>query len=195
MNSVNATALAPNSSRRALLRAAAAVPFTLGAARVFGQSADFWSLPRELWLYRWNPVEKTSEMIRETYWYDGQLNADGYVRICELLRDDHAGQAVQMDLTLLDVLRGTQGWLASFGIPRPLHVNSGFRTQETNRHTEGAARDSMHLHGRAADIHIAGVSAEAVSRFGLWLGGGGVGFYQAKDFTHLDSGRLRFWRG
>lgn len=188
-------------TRRQLLRAAAAFPLTLALPKAFGQSSDFWSEPRELWLYRWDQRTRTSEMVREVYWYNGQLNTDGYVRICEILRDTHIDKAVQMDMTLLDILRATQGWLAGFGIPRPLHVNSGYRTPETNSHTEGAKQNSQHLLGRAADIHIAGVSSEAVSRFGLWLGGGGVGFYQASDFTHLDSGpremngRLRFWRG
>jgi uncharacterized protein YcbK (DUF882 family) len=34
-----------------------------------------------------------------------------------------------------------------------------------------------------------------VSRFGVWLQAGGVGWYQKKEFTHIDTGRLRAWKG
>ncbi|WP_321820792.1 MULTISPECIES: YcbK family protein [unclassified Burkholderia] len=190
-----------DAGRRRLLKAGAVLPVLLTARLGRTQSTDFWSLPRELTLER----NRTGETIREVYWYDGRLHVDGYVRLCRFFCDRPANpvtQAVQMDLVLFDILRGAQGWLEGFGIPRPLILDSGYRTPEINRRTEGAVRNSFHTHGRAADIRIEGVSAEAVSRFGLWLGGGGVGFYQAKHFTHLDSGgllnskgALRFWRG
>jgi uncharacterized protein YcbK (DUF882 family) len=145
-----------------------------------------------LWLIR----PHTGEGIREVYWYDGQLNVQGYRRLCEFFRDGPpTTAAVQIDVALLDILRGTQGWLEHFGVSRPLFLNSGYRSPAINARTEGAKRNSYHIAGRAADIRIEGVSAEAVARFGLWLSGGGVGFYQAKNFTHLDSAGIRFWRG
>ena len=181
-------------ARRRFLAAAAVMPALLYSRLGSAQSADFWNLPREITLVR----NHTGESIREVYWFDGHLNPEAYYRLCQFFCDPPATSAVQIDLVLLDILRGTQGWLEGFGVPRPIILNSGYRTPEINAHTEGAKRNSFHTHGRAADIRIEGVSAEAVSRFGLYLGGGGVGFYQdsryAHPFSHFDTGNLRFWR-
>ena len=155
------------------------------------QSNDFWSMPRSVWLYR----PATREQVREVYFADGKIVWTGYARLCQVLRDTHENMAVQMSPVLLDILCGVQGWLAANGIQRPLITNSGYRTPHTNANTEGSARNSMHLAGRAWDGRVPGVSAESLARFGLYLSGGGVGFYRAKNFVHLDDGRMRFWRG
>ncbi|CAN7644510.1 YcbK family protein [Massilia sp. LjRoot122] len=175
--------------RRRFLRGLAGV----AAATVvpaFGQPSDFWSLPRELWLYR----PATREQVRAVYWADGQLVLDGYVQICRLLRDVQADTAVQFDLVTLDIARGVYGWLRANGIDRPLIINSGYRTGHTNAN-EGGARNSFHTKAQALDLRIDGVSPEAVGRFGQYLAGGGVGFYPSKRFTHLDRGRVRTWVG
>jgi uncharacterized protein YcbK (DUF882 family) len=152
---------------------------------------DFWSEPRSLWLIRAN----TQEEIRQLYWHNGTLNVPGYSTICHLLRDVRGKQTVQMDLVLLDILRGIQGWFEAYGIPRPIIINSAYRTRNTNEATEGAARNSFHVQGRAADIRIPDVPSEYLARLGMYLSGGGVGFYPSKGFIHIDSGRLRFWKG
>lgn len=154
----------------------------------FAMANDFWSRPRELWLYR----PSTGEQVRAVYWADGQLVVDGYVKICKVLRDVQAGAVVQFDLVTLDIARGVYGWLLANGIDRPLIIHSGYRTPQTNTRERGKQR-SFHLKAQALDLHIEGVSAEAVGRFGLYLAGGGVGFYPGKNFTHLDRGRVRSW--
>lgn len=177
-------------SRRRFLKAAAATVAGLSLPRI-GVASDFWSLPRELWLYR----PSTGETVREVYWANGELILAGYYRICHLLRDVRINQAVQFDLVTLDIACGVGGWLRSFGIERPIIVNSGFRHPSTNANIEGAARNSLHTLAQAMDIRIEGVSTASVAQFGLYLAGGGVGFYPGKNFTHLDRGRLRYWRG
>jgi uncharacterized protein YcbK (DUF882 family) len=177
-------------SRRRFLCAAAAFTATIPFPRS-ALASDFWSLPRELWLYR----KDTGETVREVYWADGQLQPEGYIRICQLLRDVRMNQAVQFDLVTLDIARGVTGWLAGFGIPRPLIILSGYRHPATNARTEGAARNSLHTLAQAIDFRIEGVSAEAVGKFGMYLSAGGVGFYPGSNFTHLDRGRVRTWRG
>jgi len=153
----------------------------------------FWDQPRKLKLYR----PQTKEYIEPVYWQNGQLNYEGYYQACQLLRDVHDKQAVQMDVVLLDILRGVQGYYQAYGFDYPLYVNSGFRTLKTNSAllTEGAAKNSMHLYGRAADIHIPNVPVKHLGAVGLYFRRGGVGFYDAKDFVHLDTGNLRVWRG
>lgn len=158
---------------------------------VLAQPPDFWSMPRTIWLRR----QSTGEEIREVYWSDGKLNPDAYAKICVLLRDVSANQAVTMDLRLLDILYGVQGWLAANKIVQPLITTSGYRNRRTNGNTEGAAQNSKHPEGKAWDGHIAGVSSSSLARFGAYLSGGGVGFYQSKGVVHLDSGTVRQWRG
>lgn len=176
-------------SRRTFLRAAAG---SLAAMTLpcFGQSSDFWNQPRELWLSR----PATGESLRTVYWADGQLITENYLQICRLLRDIHLNKAVQFDLVTLDIARGVFGWLQSFGIERPIIINSGYRHPLTNAN-EGGVRNSLHTLAQAIDIKIEGVSAEKVTEFGKYLAGGGVGFYPGKQFTHLDRGKIRFWRG
>ena len=175
--------------RRKFLRAATGLVAAM-TMPAFAQEVGFWNLPRELWLKR----AETGEELRATYWADGALVEDGYVQICRLLRDTHMDLAVQFDMIALDIARGVFGWLQGFGMERPLIITSGYRHPRTNA-SEGGARNSQHMMARAIDMRIEGVSPEALSRFGLYLAGGGVGFYPTKHFTHLDSGNLRFWRG
>lgn len=175
--------------RRKLLQGAAGAIAALGLAPL-ARSAEFWSLPRELWLYR----PQTNEQVRAVYWANGALVPEGYLAICRLLRDTHINQAVQFDLVTLDIARGVYGWLQGFGISRPLIINSGYRHPTTNAN-EGGVRNSLHTLAQAIDMRIEGVSTESLTKFGLYLAGGGVGFYPGKQFTHLDRGRVRFWQG
>lgn len=184
----------PLLSRRDFMKAgtiAAATVCGLLPPAVLGQENDFWSRPRSLWLQR----ASTGEMVREVYWHDGKLYEPGYRAICTLLRDVQAGQVVAMDLRLLDVLRGVQGWLEAYDKSRPMITTSGYRTLKTNARTEGASQNSKHPRGQAWDGHIEGVSTINLAKFGEYLSGGGVGFYQGRGFVHLDSGNLRTWRG
>lgn len=181
-------------SRRRFLSAAAATMASM-ALPAFAQSTDFWSLPRELWIYR--PPEKglpRAEQVRAVYWADGKLVPEGYFALCHILRDVQQNIAVQFDLVTLDIARGVYGWLLGHGIQQPLIVHSGYRDPRTNA-KEGGKQNSFHLRAQALDLRIQGVSTESVARFGMYLAGGGVGFYPGKSFTHLDRGRVRYWRG
>lgn len=181
-------------TRRQFLAAAAAAPQLLGvpsSALAQGDGRDFWSVPRWVWLKR----PATGEEVRAIYWADGQLVQDGYLQLCWLLRDVRAGKSMYMSPILLDILYATCGWLQWFGIHRPITTTSGARFEATNRDTEGAAKNSLHKEGRAHDGFIEGVSVASMRDLGLWLGGGGVGYYPQKSFCHWDDGRARYWRG
>lgn len=179
-----------NPSRRNFLRYAAGLGLVaMLPTTVLGN--DFWSMPRELWLER----AETGESIRAQYFANGQILTPGYVATCQLLRDVKARTAVQMSPVLLDILCGMQGWLRAYGVEKPIIVNSGYRTILTNSKIEGAARASMHLWGKAADVRIDGIPTRYLAELGLYLRGGGVGFYPGKGMVHVDDGRLRVWRG
>ena len=55
-----------------------------------------------------------------------------------------------------------------------------------------AAR-SLHMSGRAIDIRVGDVPLAALRRSALALGTGGVGYYPASNFVHVDTGRVRTW--
>lgn len=154
---------------------------------------DFWYRPRELWLRR----QGTRQETRVVYWKDGQLVSDGYWQACAMLRDVKQNVMTTMDPAILDVLRGITGYYQAWGYPQPIVLTSGFRTAKTNATLsgEGAAKNSMHLYGKAVDLYVPGIPAKDVGALGMHLRQGGVGFYPSRGFTHLDTGRLRTWVG
>jgi len=80
---------------------------------------------------------------------------------------------------------------------RPVQISSGFRTAAHNKAVGGAAY-SQHCYGRAADIHIAGVSTEQLASYAETLlpASGGIGRYPAKGFVHVDVRRNKSrWTG
>jgi uncharacterized protein YcbK (DUF882 family) len=170
---------------------------------------DFWSAPRELWLRR----RATGQSIKTVWWSDGQVRPQAYIDLSLFLRDPrmearirqasqrgqsipaHWHQAVWINPVVLNTLYALGAWLAYFGMARPIEVTRAFSHPLTNAAIEGAARDSLHQIGAAVDVIVPGVPASKVAEFGAWMRGGGVGVYLQRDFTHLDAGRVRSWRG
>lgn len=93
-----------------------------------------------------------------------------------------------MDPELFDTLSETQRRLGG----RSLLLTCGFRTPETNR-IVGGEPNSLHLVGKAADITVPGVPVDRLHRTLLDLRVGGVGFYPARRFCHVDVGPVRTW--
>lgn len=141
---------------------------------------------RSLDMYR----PDSGERLTLEYMRDGEWQPDAYNRICWLLRDVQAHEYVQMDTRVLAILDWTQRYLRQFGYTEPLHILSGYRTRRTNKNTEGSAKNSMHLVGKAVDVRIPGLSAEYLGRLYRWLAQGGVGVYDNKKFVHVDTGPL-----
>ncbi len=78
---------------------------------------------------------------------------------------------------------------------KPVCINSGYRTEVWNK-AHGGAAQSQHKYGRAADIHIEGVTPAALAAYveSIMPSTGGIGIY--KSFTHVDvrANRAR-WNG
>jgi uncharacterized protein YcbK (DUF882 family) len=143
---------------------------------------------RELWLVR------GQEELRANYWSATRgHNRDAYLNLCWLMRDVQADRVFAMDRRLFDVLTGLQVWLARNGVQAPIEIHSGYRTRKTNNKIEGAALDSRHLIGQAADISVPGVSNVKLAGMASVLGRGGTGFYVGKGFVHVDCGDERIW--
>lgn len=76
---------------------------------------------------------------------------------------------------------------------KPVHINSGYRTQEHNTRI-GGAKNSYHKQGRAADIHIDGIHPKEIAAFAESIGMLGIGEYP--NFTHVDTrDNKSFWYG
>lgn len=143
---------------------------------------------RSLWLLRGD------EEVRSTWWSASQgYSRDEYLKICWLMRDVQASRVMPIDRRLLDLLAGVQAWLAGNGKLGPMLVHSGYRSPGTNRRTEGAALDSKHVVGKAADVSIPGLSNVKLAGMSQSLGVGGTGFYVGRGFVHVDTGDERLW--
>jgi uncharacterized protein YcbK (DUF882 family) len=149
---------------------------------------------RILWLRR----AGYGDEIMAPFCIDGRTLYDpGYKLICWLMRDRQVAPAqgyVKIDIVEIEALWEVQQVLALMGIRQPLIVTSGYRSPQTNEATEGAARNSMHIYGKAADMYVAGVSTRDLFNV-CWSRevSGGMGYYE--DHVHLDSGTRRWWVG
>lgn len=136
----------------------------------------------------------TGEHLEVDYFQDGKYQPDGLAQVNNLLRDFRTNEVHQIDPALLDTLFDLQTLAQADTV---FEVISGYRSPTTNamlrRTTEGVAQHSMHLEGRAIDVRLQQFPTATLARLARSLGRGGVGFYPASDFVHVDTGRVRSW--
>jgi uncharacterized protein YcbK (DUF882 family) len=115
-------------------------------------------------------------------------------RIDQFLRDFRTGEVHAIDPGLLDLLSDLA---ALTGTSTPFHVISGYRSPWTNAmlrgRSEGVARHSLHMDGRAIDVRLPDVPLRLLRDAAVALARGGVGYYPGSDFVHVDTGRVRTW--
>jgi uncharacterized protein YcbK (DUF882 family) len=149
---------------------------------------------RVLWLRR----AGYSDEVVAPFCVDGRtVYMPGYWQICWLMRDRHVAPAqgyVQVDIVEIEALWEVQQALLLHGVREPLVITSGYRTVQTNNATENAARNSMHVYAKAADMYVPGISTRDLFD-ACWSRAisGGIGYYD--DHVHLDSGTRRWWVG
>ena len=134
------------------------------------------------------------EHLTVTYWRDGRYDQTALNTVNHLLRDFRTGEVHAIAPALLDYLHAVQ---CGLGSDAPFAIISGYRSWATNdllyRTTSGVAPYSLHLEGRAIDVRLPGVKIRHLRDAAARLQLGGVGFYPASDFVHLDTGRFRQW--
>lgn len=64
-----------------------------------------------------------------------------------------------------------------------------------HRRSNGVAEHSQHTVGKAIDLRIEGVDLSNLRAAAAAIGAGGVGYYPVSNFVHVDTGRVRQWRG
>lgn len=136
----------------------------------------------------------TGEKENVIFWSDGHYLESGLSRVNWLMRDFRTGEVKAIDPRLLNVLYLLRRKVET---EKPVLVLSGFRSKKTNdmlrKTTEGVARRSFHMAGRAIDIRMDRVESVNIQKAALRLGGGGVGYYPSSNFVHLDTGPVRTW--
>lgn len=135
----------------------------------------------------------TGEDLDVTYWKGGGYVENAIRSINHLFRDYRTGEVLPIQRSLLDLLHDIR---AELGTAEALELISGYRSPATNAHLRkmgrGVAKRSLHMVGKAADVRIPGTSLTDLRDTGLALRRGGVGYY-AKEFVHIDVGRVRSW--
>nr|WP_228896722.1 DUF882 domain-containing protein [Pseudoduganella aquatica] len=160
---------------------------------------EFWLKPRTLTVTR----PASGEKARLLYWKDGEVIDAAYQELCHLLRDVNGKQTAPIDPKLLETLWGTQAFVARYGIESPVEILSGYRTPDSNKRLieQGvpAARQSLHIQGKAADIRIPNLNAEVLGGLVRSFRQGGVGYYYRNTpqggWIHADTGLKRTWKG
>ena len=176
-----------NISRRAFVStlAAAGVPL-LGGARLLAASGEARAL-KFVHLH-------TGERLAVDYFDRGEYLADALGTVNHFLRDFRTGDVHDIDPSLLDLLHLVTDVTGS---TRPYQVISGYRSPATNQmlrqQSEGVALGSLHMVGQAIDMRLADVPLLKLQKAALTLQLGGVGYYPASDFVHVDTGRVRRW--
>ena len=127
-------------------------------------------------------------------------NGDTYIpealaKLDHFLRDHRTGEVHHFDPRLFDVLSD-----ATKAVGRPdaeIYIICGYRTPKSNEylrtHTSGVAKNSLHMQAEAIDIRLPGTPTLKFRNAALALARGGVGYYPASDFIHVDVGRIRRW--
>ena len=160
---------------------------------------EFWLKPRTLSVIR----PQSGEKARVLYWRDGEVIDSAYQELCHIMRDVNGKETAPIDPKLFETLWGTQAFVARYGIEQPLEILSGYRTAKSNARLieQGvpAARQSLHIEGKAADIRIANLNAEVLGGLVRSFRQGGVGFYYRAGanggWIHADTGLKRTWKG
>lgn len=138
----------------------------------------------------------TGDQLKLTYFEQGRYIKDALHEINHLFRDYHDGSVHPIDPALLDQLYDLKHTLE---VRKPFHIVSGYRSPATNadlrKHSDGVAKNSLHMEGRAIDIRIEGLDTRRIRNAALAMRRGGVGYYGRSDFVHLDTGSVRDWVG
>ena len=138
----------------------------------------------------------TGERLEIEYFRNDAYVTEALTAIEVLLRDFRNGEKHVIDPKLMDYLVEVADQV---GAPSAYSVISGYRSPETNERlherSSGVSRRSLHMQGCAIGVRMSGVDCADLAASAQGLKRGGVGYYRASNFVHLDTGAFRTWRG
>ena len=126
-------------------------------------------------------------------------DANGYIAgaLAEYRRffaDFRTGESMDMDPGVFDILTAMQVLTGSDGT---WEIISAYRSPVTNARlhakSAGVSERSLHMYGKALDLRLTGVALDKLRDAAWSLQRGGVGYYPAPNFIHVDTGRVRRW--
>jgi uncharacterized protein YcbK (DUF882 family) len=137
----------------------------------------------------------TGERLDITYRQGETYDPAALTELNHFLRDHRTGDVRSYDPRVFDLLHDL---LVSLGRPNAeIDVICGYRTPWSNEylrtHGHGVAVHSLHMKAEAIDIRVPGVATSKLRDAALALHRGGVGYYAASNFVHVDVGRVRRW--
>jgi uncharacterized protein YcbK (DUF882 family) len=136
----------------------------------------------------------TGESLRSVFWAEGQFIPEALQDINKLLRDHRNNKIAPIDPQLLVLLDRIS---AQYDSHPTVHIISGYRSPESNamlhENTNGVAKHSLHMDGKAIDVRIPGQNLAKLHRIAMEAKAGGVGYYPDSEFVHMDVGRVRYW--
>ncbi len=137
---------------------------------------------------------RTGDRLSAVYWADGDYIPDVLAEVDFLMRDWRLDLKKKISPATIDIIAATHRLLDT---SEPFTLYSGYRSPQTNkmlrRRSRAVARDSYHIKGMAADLHLKGRSVGQIASAARSLGAGGVGRYSRSAFVHVDSGPERQW--
>lgn len=177
--------------RRDFIKGCSAITLAGFSSIILADDKKFWLRDRSISLYR--PISGERKNIK--FFQNGKYLVEGYRALCWMFRDVKDNNAMaKINISLVNLLFAQQQYLNAHGRSNPVIVlHSGFRTRRHNATLEGAAKNSKHLIGNAADFHIEQSSLNELLALARKFKVGGIGSYST--FVHNDIGRYREWNG
>jgi uncharacterized protein YcbK (DUF882 family) len=137
----------------------------------------------------------TGERLNIVYRNGEDYDQDSLARLKHYLRDHRTGETHDYDPRVFDLLHDLTTALGNPDLE--IDVICGYRTPWSNEflrtHGHGVARHSLHMRAMAIDIRVSGIPTAQLRNAALALRRGGVGYYAASNFVHVDVGRIRNW--
>jgi uncharacterized protein YcbK (DUF882 family) len=137
----------------------------------------------------------TGEHIDIVYKAGNAYIPEALAALDRFLRDHRTGEVHRYDPRVFDLLSDLTA--AVDRVKAEIHVVCGYRSSWSNeflrRTTTGVAQNSLHMQAEAIDIRLPGIKTALLRDAALALHRGGVGYYAASNFIHVDVGRIRHW--
>lgn len=138
----------------------------------------------------------TAKRLDVVYARGGEYVDTALADVEGFLSDFRTGDREAIDPELLDLLYELRESLGSNGA---FEVISAYRSPQTNEmlrsrsRNSGVAKNSQHTIGKAIDVRLRGIPLPHLRDAAIAMKRGGVGYYEASNFVHLDTGRVRRW--
>ncbi|APX24772.1 MAG: DUF882 domain-containing protein [Rhodobacteraceae bacterium] len=137
---------------------------------------------------------RTGEKIDMIYWIEGQYIPEALKEINYFMRDWRTNDVKTIDARTIDIMAAAHNLMDT---SEPYMLISGYRCPKTNAmlraRSSGVAKNSRHLRGEAADLHLNSRSVNQIAKAAQACKAGGVGRYTSSNFVHMDCGPVRSW--